>query len=59
VCGCEHEPMDCDDNNACTTDYCDPNNGCYSKNRSECCDDGNACTTDSCDPILGCFEYSD
>jgi len=46
---------DCNDNNECTNDYCDPNTGCYHSDKSACCDDDNECTTDSCDPILGCL----
>jgi len=42
----------CDDGNACTTDSCDPAEGCTTEPVT--CDDGNACTTDSCDPATGC-----
>lgn len=39
----------CVDENACTTDSCDPNAGCVFVNNTEACDDGNACTTgDTC-----------
>jgi hypothetical protein len=44
----------CNDNNACTTDDCDPVTG-------ECiftpinCNDNNPCTTDSCDVVTGCY----
>ncbi|MCP3979690.1 MAG: hypothetical protein GY716_10245, partial [bacterium] len=49
---CTNTPVDCDDNNACTLDSCDPTTG-------ECvhepivCDDGDECTVDSCDPATG------
>ncbi|MBW1873587.1 MAG: hypothetical protein JRJ19_16085, partial [Deltaproteobacteria bacterium] len=44
--------LDCDDNDACTTDSCDVINGC--SNISISCDDSNLCTTDSCDAQNGC-----
>jgi MYXO-CTERM domain-containing protein len=44
-------PVDCDDNNECTSDVCDPNTGCGHLAKS--CSDGNACTQDVCDPIDG------
>ena len=33
-----------DDNNPCTTEFCDPEDGCQSSNNTSNCDDGNACT---------------
>ena len=39
-------PLDCGDGNACTSDTCDPVDGC--QHGIETCDDGNACTADSC-----------
>lgn len=42
----------CNDNNKCTTDICDPVQGCINKPKD--CDDNNACTTEHCDPVLGC-----
>jgi uncharacterized repeat protein (TIGR01451 family) len=62
-------PPDCDDQNACTADACDPASGCTHTPGPGCtpcvtdadCNDGNACTTDSCTagvcgstPIPGC-----
>jgi hypothetical protein len=44
-------PVDCDDNDPCTTDSCDPQLGCV--RTPVACDDGNACTADSCDPQTG------
>lgn len=42
--------LNCDDNDACSTDWCDPFTGCNHKPTSEgnCLDDGNACTQDVC-----------
>ncbi|MDP6943115.1 MAG: hypothetical protein QF464_03105, partial [Myxococcota bacterium] len=49
---CIGQAVDCDDDDACTDDSCDPGSGCvYAYNEGDC-DDGNACTTgDVC--ILG------
>jgi hypothetical protein len=44
-------PGSCDDNNPCTTDTCDPIQGCLYTPIS--CDDGNACTVDSCTTNAG------
>lgn len=50
-------PVDCNDNDECTADSCDPNTGCAHIQKS--CNDGNACTADSCDPLTGgCFSNS-
>jgi len=39
----------CDDQNACTDDACDPEEGCIFKPNTAVCDDGNACTSeDAC-----------
>src|ERR1043165_4455874 len=43
--------VNCDDGNACTSDYCDPVNGC----QNTFCNDYDACTSDVCDPVNGCF----
>ncbi|GEM_PF-3290969 len=41
--------LDCDDNNPCTKDNCDPQQGCLHEDNGGPCDDGNACTkNDSC-----------
>ena len=42
-------PGSCNDNDPCTTDTCDPVQGCIFTPVS--CDDGNACTADSCSPV--------
>jgi hypothetical protein len=42
-------PVDCDDNNACTDDHCDPFVGCFHLNNLLPCDDGDSCTaSDRC-----------
>ena len=44
-------PTDCDDDDMCTLDSCEPANGCTSKptNEGKACDDGNSCTEgDAC-----------
>jgi hypothetical protein len=39
----------CDDNNPCTDDSCNPASGCVHDNNAAPCDDGNACTSnDTC-----------
>jgi slime mold repeat-containing protein len=44
--GCQPaSPTDCNDNNPCTTDSCDPVTGCVYAPGAALCDDGNACTT--------------
>ncbi|MFZ5893929.1 MAG: hypothetical protein ACOY0T_22900 [Myxococcota bacterium] len=51
--GCQPgTPLNCNDNNACTTDSCDPSGGC--QNVAVNCDDGNECTIDSCSTSSGC-----
>ncbi len=43
-------PMSCDDLNPCTTDWCDPAEGCAHVSANAACDDGNACTVaDHCE----------
>ncbi len=43
-------PLDCNDNDSCSTDFCDPFTGCKHTPASDgvCPDDGNACTMDVC-----------
>jgi hypothetical protein len=50
---CVHVPVNCDDQNACTIDACDPAVGTCTHGAISC-DDNNACTADSCDPVAGC-----
>ncbi|MFZ4576876.1 MAG: hypothetical protein ACOYOB_00670 [Myxococcota bacterium] len=47
-------PVDCDDNNVCTVDFCDPKQGCVLKSLAPMCADSNPCTDEICDPKLGC-----
>ena len=49
--GCVHTPVDCNDNNPCTVDSCDPVAGCVHTPVN--CDDGQICTLDSCSPDTG------
>eukprot|EP01084_Bolivina_argentea_P041429 76454_1 len=45
--------VDCNDNNLCTDDSCDPVSGkCI--HSEVICDDNDACTTDTCDKLTGC-----
>ncbi len=43
---CKGTQVDCDDHNVCTTDTCDPAQGCLHVPTAGKCDDGKACTTD-------------
>ena len=47
---CAGVTVDCDDDNTCTTEACDPASGCaYTPQPGKKCEDGNLCTTgDSC-----------
>ena len=60
---CVGTPINCDDGNPCTNDYCDPELGCqYSPSSGTPCNDGNPCTImDTCnngicqgDPLPDC-----
>lgn len=44
--------LNCDDNDVCTADVCDPVTGCAST--PIVCDDNSVCTTDACVPGTGC-----
>jgi len=52
-------PIDCDDDDVCTSEVCDPEEGCvYEETWIVECDDGFGCTEDYCDPETGCYyEY--
>jgi len=50
--GCVHVPVDCDDQNPCTNDRCNPTTGAC-EHLPVNCDDGNECTKDFCDPASG------
>ena len=57
VGGCSHEPnFDCDDDDACTADTCDPATGeCVNTFTGDVqCEDNDPCTVDSCEPLGGC-----
>ncbi len=41
---CKGTPFDCDDDNPCSTDVCDPATGCKHSANTLPCDDGNPCT---------------
>jgi len=49
----------CTDNNACTTDTCDPATGCTSTPGALDCNDNDVCTDDTCDPNKGCVNIAD
>jgi len=54
--GCASDD-DCEDNDPCTDNRCDPVEGCRFLDNSAPCDDGNACTTnDTCDGLGGCTD---
>ena len=47
--GCSGTPISCDDQNPCTSDWCDGAAGCQHQTLAGPCDDGNECTEgDSC-----------
>ncbi len=50
---CDPDTVDCDDQDSCTTDTCDPQIGCV--HTPVDCHDNDACTTDSCDVANGCL----
>jgi len=43
-CTCSYSQQNCDDQNVCTDDTCDPQKGCVHTNNTNSCDDGNVCT---------------
>src|SRR5207249_20215 len=43
----------CNDGNLCTTDVCDPQQGCIHVTDPSACNDNNVCTTDTCVPATG------
>ncbi len=51
--GCQHPALNCNDNDFCTDDACDPMTGCYHPAHS--CDDTNPCTDDVCSGQFGCM----
>ncbi len=57
---CELSPLDCDDENPCTRDACDPVTGCSHELRDAAevpeCRPSEACAVTTCDAVLGCVE---
>lgn len=54
---CVHTPVansSCDDYDACTMDYCDPEQGCQHVNITSTCQDEDGCTINSCSIQFGC-----
>ena len=51
---CTNVPVDCNDKDACTDDWCDPAQGGKCQHTPLDCDDQNACTEDVCDVLVGC-----
>jgi hypothetical protein len=55
---CEDAPatVQCEDDNPCTVDACDPTTGCTHVPLVDdtTCDDDDPCTDDTCDPAIGC-----
>ncbi|MFH1533199.1 MAG: hypothetical protein ABIK09_20940 [Pseudomonadota bacterium] len=45
---------DCDDQNPCTDDICEPDNGCVSSPNNASCDDGDVCTLDDICELGAC-----
>ncbi|MFH1530846.1 MAG: DUF4159 domain-containing protein [Pseudomonadota bacterium] len=43
---CVATPKDCDDDNPCTDDSCDPDGECQQLDNDDWCNDGDPCTTD-------------
>jgi hypothetical protein len=54
ACECVHFPKTCDDHLVCTTDYCEPSQGCTYRAEDGCCDTdfecnaGDRCTISEC-----------
>ncbi|MCA9647323.1 MAG: hypothetical protein KC492_41825, partial [Myxococcales bacterium] len=45
---------DCNDQNACTTDTCNPTTHTCTNATITCANDGDACSSDACDVVAGC-----
>ncbi|KAK5574554.1 hypothetical protein RB653_009807 [Dictyostelium firmibasis] len=50
---CKFGSTTCDDNNKCTSEYCNSATGCVSSATN--CTDGLSSTNDNCMPIFGCY----
>ncbi|MFC1610009.1 hypothetical protein ACFL6C_03565 [Myxococcota bacterium] len=55
---CKGVAIDCDDQDACTLDLCDPDSGCAHLDDSHACDDNNPCTHDACSGDGECTHVS-
>lgn len=53
---CVFGPLSCDDNNACSTDSCDPVTGCANDPIDCGEDESDECVINFCDPQTGCFQ---
>ncbi len=49
---CVYTPVNCNDDNACTVDFCNDAGQCVHTPLD--CDDNNPCTIDECDSVEGC-----
>ena len=58
ACECTPDTL-CDDENVCTDDTCNPNNGCVFIPNNGSCDDGNICTTNSCEEGICAVQFVD
>jgi len=52
-----HVPVDCDDQDPCTNDRCNPETGAC-EHLPVNCDDQNPCTLDRCNPTTGACEHA-
>jgi len=48
--GCREKNLTCDDENACTTDRCDPTLGCKSETKVDCMEGLKTCEYSTCNP---------
>ncbi len=52
--------IDCDDDDLCTIDVCDPIEGCRHSSIANLCADDNPCTDETCEPAKGCvYPFND
>ena len=54
VCGTPLLTVTCDDSNVCTTDTCNPTQGCLHADTNGSCDDANKCTSDDVCALGAC-----
>ncbi|UCE61550.1 MAG: hypothetical protein JSU63_07325, partial [Phycisphaerales bacterium] len=55
---CTFTDVECNDDDACTEDACDPATGACVFTPTVVCDDNDACTEDECDPLTGECVYT-